>query len=308
MKLIAAIAALAVTMFTGCHSTGAAAEATPERIDDVQTLRDCLEAVRHRRQHPHKYRAITAELKAFLAAVKPTDRAADLPKAKRDQLRGLLDKALPIVEKTAKWDPGAYTLSKAREVRIARATAAKRQALWAKYLADRKAKGDKPASRSDWDKQWPRRIFFEQNFEKDGDWNGTVVTDNLPKGSTRAVAAVEGRKYYARRIRVGIYFDHARATTRNWVRLKYFSNKAVPITICVFDLTLRNNWAARIAKPVVGRWTEVTLDLAKFREKSSRRRKIRPGDALDDVFIFAGRPGDKELRLLVDDVQLIGQD
>ena len=37
-------------------------------------------------------------------------------------------------------------------------------------------------------------------------------------------------------------------------------------------------------------------------------RRIRPGNALDDVFVHAGKPGDKELKLIVDDVRLIGLD
>ena len=45
-----------------------------------------------------------------------------------------------------------------------------------------------------------------------------------------------------------------------------------------------------------------------LRKKGGGRAKVRSGDALDDVFIHAGRPGDKDLQLLVDDVQLIGLD
>jgi hypothetical protein len=52
----------------------------------------------------------------------------------------------------------------------------------------------------------------------------------------------------------------------------------------------------------------VTLNLATFRKKGGGRATIRAGDALDDVFIHAGKPGDKELELLADDVALIGLD
>jgi hypothetical protein len=60
---------------------------------------------------------------------------------------------------------------------------------------------------------------------------------------------------------------------------------------------------------VVGKWTEVTLDVTRdFRKKGGGRAKIKAGDALDDVFVFAGKPGDKELKLIVDDVKLVGLD
>jgi len=35
---------------------------------------------------------------------------------------------------------------------------------------------------------------------------------------------------------------------------------------------------------------------------------MAPGDALDDLFLGAGKPGDKDLPLLVDDVLLLGLD
>jgi hypothetical protein len=35
---------------------------------------------------------------------------------------------------------------------------------------------------------------------------------------------------------------------------------------------------------------------------------MAPGDALDDLFLGAGKPGDKGFQLLVDDVVLIGLD
>ena len=35
---------------------------------------------------------------------------------------------------------------------------------------------------------------------------------------------------------------------------------------------------------------------------------MAPGDALDDLFLGAGKPGDKESQLLIDDVMLLGID
>ena len=134
-------------------------------------------------------------------------------------------------------------------------------------------------------------------------------SSSKPPGSKRALAGEAGNKFFARRVRVGIYYDHARAATTTWVKFRYFINKKVPIGVFVFNLTKRDNWAGTIAQPVVGKWAEATLNVTRdFRKKGAGSAKFSAGDALDDVFVHAGKPGDKDLKLIVDDVQLIGLD
>jgi hypothetical protein len=54
---------------------------------------------------------------------------------------------------------------------------------------------------------------------------------------------------------------------------------------------------------------EATLNFTRdFRRKDSSAAKLAPGDALDDLFLGAGKPGDKGLLLLLDDVLLLGLD
>ena len=90
---------------------------------------------------------------------------------------------------------------------------------------------------------------------------------------------------------------------------RYFVIKPVPVVVFVFIMTQGDNWAYTLRRPVVGKWTEVTLNVTEqFRKKGGGRAKVRAGDALDDVFFHAGKPGETDLQLLVDDVQLIGQD
>jgi len=340
----AATGPIRLTVHNALPAAGKAAHqltAKAEPDDDVQMLRDCITATKDRK-HQQKYRAIIAESRVFLGTLEKDAGAADLSAEQKRTLADVLKRFKPLVATLEKWDAGQYTLARVREVRLANRTRAERQTLWETYLTDCKGKGVEPTARAEWDERWPTRVLFSQDFEKDGDWTGTITTDNLPPDSTpftaardstvpqppgpvedtsrlrpaqhggrpgrRALAAVVPKAYFAQRIRVGIYYDNARTTTTNWVRFKYFINKPVPIGVFVFDMTLHNNWETRIATPVVGAWTEVTLDLATFREKSGRRRAIRPGDAIDDVFIHAGRPGDKDLTLLVDDVTLIGRD
>ena len=170
-----------------------------------------------------------------------------------------------------------------------------------------------PMSKEEWGALWPKRILFSQGFEgpatKAHDWDGKIVTENVPQGSRRALAGKSGDKYFARRTRTGIYYDNARAATTTWVRFKYFINKAAPIDVFVFNMTQADNWTCTIRKPAVGQWTDITLNVTEtFRKKGGGRARIRAGDGLDDVFINAGKPGDKDLELIVDDVQLIGLD
>ena len=77
----------------------------------------------------------------------------------------------------------------------------------------------------------------------------------------------------------------------------------------LFDLTQGDNYAARIIDPVVGKWTEITMNVTgQFRRKDGSSASMVAGDAIDDIFFGAGTPGDQELQLLVDDVVLIGLD
>jgi hypothetical protein len=85
--------------------------------------------------------------------------------------------------------------------------------------------------------------------------------------------------------------------------------QAVPIEVFVFDMTQGDNWAFTISRPTVGKWAEARLNVTEqFRKKGGGGAKVRAGDALDDVFVHAGKLGEAELQLLVDDVQLIGLD
>jgi len=310
MKLFLILIGTGAMLTTACGSAPAA-DRNDQPVDDVQLLRDCIFAVKSRK-HQQKYRAIIAESRKLLGPLKASSRAADLSAEQKKALASLLRRFRPLVARMEKWDAGQYSLARVREVREATRTRKQRQTLWEKYLADCKTKDAEPKPRAEWDQQWPTRVLFHQDFEgpptQAHDWLGTISADNVPPGSKRALAAVTPKKWFAQRIRVGIYYDNARATTNNWVRFKYFINKPVPIGVFVFDMTLHNNWETQIEKPIVGKWTEIILDIATFREKSRRRRKIQPGDGIDDVFIHAGKPGDKDLKLLIDDVALIGRD
>lgn len=297
-------------------------EAIRDGIEDwesLQVLADCVAAVKDRK-HPEKYKDLIAQAEEFLkvrdeivAGFDKYTRRADRLLAEREALGELLGRFVPLVNEAEKWDAGQMTLAKAAEVRQAAQTARRRKMLRERHLRACEALGVQPLPQEPWDALWPKRVLFSQDFETDGDrrfdWDGRIVTDNVPPGSRRAVLGDAKDKYSARRVRVGIYWDNARAATTTWLKFKYFINKPEPITVMVFDMAQSDNWEYRLAPPAVGQWTEATLNLTNdFRKKGGGQAKVRAGDALDDVFILAGKPGDAQLQLLVDDVSLIGLD
>jgi len=299
-------------------------EAIRDGIEDwemLQVLADCVAAVAGRKR-PAKYRGLVTAAKKYLAVpdeivkgFKDFTRDPDLLLAHRQKVGELLAKFVPAVEALPeKWDAGQMSLAMAGQVRVGRQTALRRAMLRNRHLAACKRLKVDPLSEDAWNALWPKRVLFRQDFEGPAtkeayDWDGQIVTDNVPTGSKRALAGSAENKWFGRATRTGIYYDNARAATTTWVKFKYFVNKAGPLTVFVFDLTQADNWQCRIEKPVVGKWTEVTLNVtADFRKKGGGAAKVRAGDGLDDVFVFAGKPGDKDLKLIVDDVELIGRD
>ena len=290
-----------------------------EEWESHQVLRDCVEGLRNRK-HPQKYRGLIAKAEKLLAVKDEvvssfTGFTADPEKllAARQELGELLARIVPLVRDTEKWDAGAMRLARSAEVRVARQAALRRKMLRQRHQAACERLKLTPLPEAEWDALWPKRVLFSQDFEgasrPDADWEGVLETANVPEGSKRALGGMVPKQYFARRVRVGMYYDYARAATTTWVKFRYFISKSVPITVFVFDMTQSDNWEHRIAQPAVGKWTEVTLNVTRdFRKKGGGGAKVRAGDAIDDVFVFAGEPGDKELQLIVDDVQLIGLD
>jgi len=298
-------------------------EAIRDGIEDwemLQTLADCVSAVAGRKRQA-KYRGLVTAAKKYLAVpdeivkgFKDFTRDADLLLAHRKKVGELAGKFVAAVDALPeKWDARQMSLATARQVRVAHQTALRRAMLRRRHQAACKRLKVTPLSQDDWNALWPKRVLFRQDFEgpmtKAHDWDGQIVTDNVPTGSKRALAGSAKNKYFGRATRTGIYYDNARAATTTWVRFKYFVNKPGPLTVFVFDMDQSDNWQHRIEKPVVGKWTEVTLNVTdEFRKKGGGAAKVRAGDGLDDVFVFAGKPGDKDLKLIVDDVELIGRD
>jgi hypothetical protein len=277
---------------------------------DLKKLGDCVEAVR-RRKHPKRYLELIGEAEELLHFW--VEEGEDSNLRARDRLRSLVRRFEPLTKPVEKWDRGAMSLDRAAEVRVAEETARSRKELFQRHLDACRRLGMKPISEVEWKGLWPRRCLFSQDFEGSltpaRDWLGEIVTANVPPGSTRALAGIRDNKHFARRTRIGIYYDNARAAATTFVRFQYFINKPLPIGIFVFNMTQGDNWEYTIHEPVVGSWQDAFIEVSsQFRKKSGGSALVKTGDALDDVFIHAGSPGDTDLILIVDNVSLIGLD
>ena len=279
-------------------------------------LRDCVDAVRQRK-HQSRYQDLLKRSEEILSeqvgVVRLPERATDSARQTRLlTLKRLLADFEPLTEPFEKWDKGAMSLGRAAEVRIARQTARHRRSLYQRHIEACSSLGRQPLSREAWSDLWPQRVLFSQDFENPPteahDWMGEIETDNLPAGSSRALAGIDGSPHFARRTRTGIYFDNARAAETTWVKFDYFLDREVPLGVFVFNMTQSDNWAFSIDEPITGSWTTVTLDLKTFTKKGGGDARIEAGDALDDVFVHAGVPADQGLTLIIDNVELIGLD
>jgi hypothetical protein len=293
-------------------------EALRDGIEDwemLQVLSDCVEAVR-RRKHQDKYQALLEEARNLLE-VNPevvkgfTDFTRDPQRllAERDKVGDLIAKFIPLVNALEKWDTGQMTLAKAAEVRIANQATRRRRMLRERHIQACEALKVPPLSDEEWENLWPKRVLFRENFEQGAkEEGGEIVTDNVPPGAKQALAGHTKNKYYGRFAQVAIYFDNARAAATTYLNFKYFINKDTPIGIMAFDMNQSDNFVGSLAKPEVGKWAEATLKVTDFRKKDGARKKIAGGDAIDDIFFSAGKPGDADLQLLVADVVLLGVD
>jgi len=304
-------------------------EAIRDGIEDWEShlvLRDCVEAIKNRKD-ASKYRLLIDKAERLLRV--DDEIVTDFTHytlgpehllSEREELGDLIAQFIEIVPKTVrfahrrqrlteKWDAGAYSYDKAVEVRIARQTALRRKMLRERHLKACQILKIDQLPQESWDALWAKRVLFKQDFEGEGDWDGQIVTDNVTADSRRALAGYTENQHFPRFIRVGIRYDHARAATTTWIKFQYYLNKEVPLEVMLFDLTQGDNYAGRISKPVVGEWTEVTMKVTgEFQRKDGSSASMDAGDAIDDIFFGAGKPGDNDLQLIVGNVVLLGLD
>jgi hypothetical protein len=290
-------------------------EAIRDGIEDWEShlvLRDCVEAVRNRKR-ASRYSALIQKAEEQLKVSDDVVRDfrtythdAERLMSEREKLGNLISEFIPIVTSLEEYDAGQMTLAKAAEVRLARQTSLRRRMLRQRHVEACRRLGAAPVPEDAWRLLWPERMLFSQDFEREGRWTGSVVTANLPPGSRRALSGVSTNRYFGRWAAVDIHFDNARAAAVTWLRFKYFVTKPGPIEVMAFNMTKGDNFVGVLAEPLVGAWHEAALRVDEFRKKSGSGR-MEAGDAIDDLFFGAGKPGEK-LELLIDDVRLVGLD
>jgi hypothetical protein len=286
-----------------------------EEWESHQVLRDCVEAIRHRR-NAQRHRALIDRAERLLAVrieivASFTEYTTDPERllAAREELGELISELLPVVAKLVSMDAGQMTLAKAAEVRVARQTGLRRRMLRQRHVKACKSLKVRPMPQADWEALWPKRVLFHQDFESGiGRCTGQLERRNVPAGSKAALAGSPNNKHFGRFASVDIEFEHARAAATTWLKFKYFISTDTPIELMVFSVTQRDNFAGRLARPVVGKWAEASVAFSELRKKDGSGKTIKAHEAIDGIHIGAGKPGDRDLQLLIDDVQLIGLD
>jgi hypothetical protein len=148
-------------------------------------------------------------------------------------------------------------------------------------------------------KDLPRRTLFLQDFAGQGDWDGTVTDKGTPAANKHVVEGRTGDQYYGRKIRVGIGKPPVAVAQNTWLTFDYYVEGTDFLLVFLFDLDIHDNCRYPIDHPTVGKWTTHTM-------KVTGAKPLKKGHKVDDIFFFAGPPGSRTTRLMIDNVRLEG--
>ncbi|MBN2473380.1 MAG: SGNH/GDSL hydrolase family protein [Pirellulales bacterium] len=147
----------------------------------------------------------------------------------------------------------------------------------------------------------PRRTLFFQDFERDGDWDGTVTDKGTPASNRHVVVGHARDEYYGRKIRVGTGNAPPAMAKTTYLTFDYYVEGTDFLMVFLFDLDINDNCRYPIHGPVLGKWTRHTI-------KVTRGGPLKPGHKVDDLFFFAGEAGSRTARLMVDNVRIEGSE
>jgi hypothetical protein len=162
-------------------------------------------------------------------------------------------------------------------------------------------------------KKFPRRVWAACDFERrlpDYAWFGPPEKKNIPKYPGNATALTVGDRPYKdfAGLMTGInpvpgpYIGEV-----NQLYLRYHLTGATEATFQHFSLTTEDNNHIRASGLVEGRWAEATLNFTRDARRNDGTPGVpfKPGERMDDLKIFVGKPADaKSLALVIDDVIL----
>lgn len=148
-------------------------------------------------------------------------------------------------------------------------------------------------------KDSPRRTLFFQDFEGQGDWDGTITDKGTPATNKHVVEGLGGDQYFGRKIRVGIRKPPVAVAQDTYLTFDYYVEGSNFLLVFLFDLDINDNCRYPIDHPMIGKWTTHTV-------KVTGAKPLKKGHRVDDIFFFAGPPGSRTTRLMVDNVRLEG--
>ena len=143
----------------------------------------------------------------------------------------------------------------------------------------------------------PRRTIFFQDFEGQGDWDGTVTGEGTPAGKKHVIEGHGGDPYYGRKIRVGTGKPPAAVAPSTYLTFDYYLEGSDFLLVFLFDLDIMDNCRYPLDNPAIGRWTTHTV-------KVTGARRLQKDHRVGDIFFFAGPPGSTATKLMVDNVRL----
>ena len=150
-------------------------------------------------------------------------------------------------------------------------------------------------------KDAPRHTIFFQDFEQKGDWGGTRSDKDTPAANKHVVQGHTRDEYYGRKIRVGTGKPPVAMAKTTYLSFDYYVEGSDFLMVFLFNLDINDNCRYPINRPTTGKWTTHTM-------KVTRGGPLGKGHKVDDIFFFAGQPGSKTTRLMVDNVRLEGSD
>jgi len=163
---------------------------------------------------------------------------------------------------------------------------------------------------------FPHRIWAACDFEgrtPDYGWFGQAETNNIPlyPGNRTALGVSERPYRDFSAVMTGINpVPGPRMGKENGLFVRYFLEGGAEATFQHFSLTSEDNWHIRVSGLATGLWSQATLNFTRdARRNDGSAKGFGEGERMDDLKVFAGRPGEaRRYELYIDDVIFFAND
>jgi hypothetical protein len=165
-------------------------------------------------------------------------------------------------------------------------------------------------------KAFPHRIWAACDFEgqtPDYSWFGAAETKDMPvyPGNRTALAAEQGSGGNAHALKTGMNPVPGPMMGKvNQVCLRYRLTGADEAVLQHFSLTTEDNNHVRVTGLTQDAWSDLTVNFSRDarRNDSTPGVPFKEGERMDDFQFYAGKPGAKDCRVLIDDVIFFADD